>query len=182
MKNWHVSFDFDRLQKIGTLPYLKVTMGFIAKKKLSLKSVAFRNLFCFRGLQQTSQAPRPGYTETITTTPQCKWCSVVWQVRTIKPACIYQLILVLWLVWVFLKQFIWTGTTYVYFICFKLEIFFLAESKQHFSSLHDRTGEAWERLDRWKTIFHCSVKLMQNRSTECIVCDSRIFMQFLWNC
>lgn len=27
---------------------------------------------------------------------------------------------------------------------------FLAESKQHFSSLHDRTGETWELLDRWK--------------------------------
>lgn len=47
-------------------------MGFIANKKLSLKSVALRNLFYSRGLQQTSQAPRPRYTETITTTPQCK--------------------------------------------------------------------------------------------------------------
>lgn len=102
----------------------------------------------------------------------------------------------------FLKQLIWIGTiSYVYFICFQTGNFFL-QSQNSTSAIYVTELEKFKyywitrkrsvyvtELEKFEIIgllkdrvLHCSAKIMQNRSTKCIVCDSRTFMQFLWNC
>lgn len=80
----------------------------------------------------------------------------------------------------FLKQLILISTTYV-FICFKLDNFFGRVK----TALQQFTWQNWRSLrtigSLKERVFHRSVKIMRNRLNECIVCDSRIFMQFLWN-